>query len=295
MPTLQLPLVVDYAAEEERLPLSIKIALGDNLVEVIGAGTKLPTTRELEVSNAADDQEQLTIRVVQGASNRPEANAKVASYVIGGLAKAPRGTLSISIVLEVTLSLGFKLSAHHDGEPYEVVVQDQGRPLTQKAIAALMDEEEKDAVPPFDGTYDRAEYHKQSVADEGLEPKQAYVHSGMFLGWLVESKLLSEEFLAKAGEGVQQFKARTLTGPKLYELWQGVLTEEMLSEEGNAFARNYFDFRRGEYLEDYEELLAPAGATLLAVEDKWEHFHALSLRLNERYEAWKEERANPSE
>lgn len=286
MKTSQLPLVVDYAAEEERLPLSIKIALGDTLVELISAGTRVPTRRELEISNAEDNQEQLTIRVVQGVSNRPEANAKIASYVIGGIAPAPRGTLSISLVLEVTLSLGFKLSAHQGGEPYAIDVKDQGKPLTQKAIAALMDEEDKDDVPEFDGTYDRAEYHKQSVADEGLDPQQAYVHTGMFVGWLADKKLLSETFCGSVGDELQKFRARQLSAPRLYAIWQGELREEMLSDEGNAFAREYFDFRKGQFLEDYAEVLAPAGETLLAVEDSWQNFASLSLRLGERFAAW---------
>jgi molecular chaperone DnaK (HSP70) len=118
MASSQVPLVIDFAAEEERIPLPIKIAIGDQLVEVIGAGTKVPTRREIEISNAADDQDQMTIRIVQGASNRPEANAAVASYVITGIPLAPKGTLSIRLALEVTASRCFNLRADEGAKAF---------------------------------------------------------------------------------------------------------------------------------------------------------------------------------
>ncbi len=284
----QLPLVVDFAAEEGRLPLPLKIALGDNLVEVVGAGTKVPVRREIEISNAADDQEQMTIRVVQGASMRPAANAPVGSYVIGGITPAPRGTLSIRLVLEVTASLGFNLSADENGKEYEVDMQEPGKALGQKAIAALMDEEDKDPVPPFDGTYDRAAFHEQSVADEGLDAVQSYVHTGMFLGWMADKKLLSESFQESAQALLKKFLAREVSAATLYQECGGVFHEDMLSPVGNAFAREYFDFRRGRYLADYEHVLAPQGATLLAVEDNQQNFLTLSERLNLRLAEWQD-------
>ncbi len=293
MTSSQVPLVVDFAAEEERIPLSLKIAIGEQLVEVIGGGTKVPTQREIEISNASDDQDQMTIRIVQGASNRREANAAVASYVIKGIPLAPRGTLSIRLVLEVTASLGFNLSADQGGKALEIQIEDHGKPLGQKAIAALMEEEDRDHVAAFDGTYDRAEFHKQAVADEGLDPAQAFVHTGMFVGWLADEKLLSEEFVAKAGPELEEFLARELSAPALYKRWRGELREDMLSQVANAFARDYFDFNKGDFLGDYEALLAPGGATLLAVEDNWEHFASLSLRLSQRYAEWQIERDKP--
>ncbi len=287
MPTRQLPLVVDHAAEEGRLPLPLKIALGEQLVEVIGAGTKVPTRRVVEVSNSVDDQSSLTIRVVQGASNRPEANAPVGTYVIGDIPKAPRGTLAIQLAFEVTPSLGFNLYASSADQEHEIDLVNPGQALGAKAITALMEEEDRDALPPFDGTYDRAAFHHQAIADEALAEDQAYVHTGMFLGWLVDNGLCKPGFLAQAGAEFAQFQARKLSAPQLYKTWKGHLHEDMLSESGNAFARHYFDFDRGQYLEDYQAVLAPEGATLLAVQDNWENFHRISARIRERFEAFK--------
>ena len=67
-----------------------------------GAGTKVPMHREIEISNAEDNQESLTLRIVQGASTRPEANSKVGTYVNGGITPAPKGSVSITLRLELS-------------------------------------------------------------------------------------------------------------------------------------------------------------------------------------------------
>ncbi len=286
----QLPLVVDHKAEEGRLPLPLKILLGERLVEIIGAGTKVPTRRVVEISNSVENQQSLTIRVVQGASNRVEANAPVGTYVISRLPAAEVGALSIDLAFEVTPSLGFNLKASAGSFEYDIDLVNPGKPLGLKAIAALMDEEKRDELPPFDGIYDRAEYHAKTIAEEELPAKQAFVHTGMFVGWLVESGLLSEKFSETTKEDTEAFAKRLSSGPVLYERWQGILQDDMLGTEGAAFAKAYFDFDRGHYLEDYAEVLAPEEETLFGVEDTWENYDLLAKRLHRRFAEWQSKR-----
>ena len=290
----QLPLVVNYQAEEERVPLPIKIALGERLVEIIGAGTKVPVKRVVEISNAEENQKSLTIRVFQGASNRIEANAPVGTYVISRLPAAAVGALSIDLSLEVTPSLGFNLRASSGDFVYDIELLIPGKPLGLKAIAALMEEEQRDELPAFDGVYDRADYHTKTIAEEGLPPKQAFVHTGMFVGWLIETCLLSENFSKRVQDDTEAFSKRLASGPELYERWQGALQDDMLGSEGSAFARAYFDLDRGHYLEDYAEVLAPEEETLFAVEDTWVNYDLLAKRLNLRFAEWQSKRAEPS-
>ena len=289
----QLPLVVDHQAEEGRLPLPLKVALGERLVEIIGAGTKVPARRVVEISNAEENQESLTIRVVQGASNRIEANAPVGTYVISGLAAADVGTLSIALAFEVTPSLGFNLKASSGDLVYDIELLIPGKPLGLKAIAALMEEEQRDELPPFDGVYDRADYHAKTIAEEGLPARQAFVHTGMFVGWLIEMRLLSEAFAGRVQDDTEAFSERRVSGPVLYERWQGILRDDMLGNEGSAFARAYFDFDRGHYLEDYAEVLAPEDETLFGVEDTWVNYDRLAKRLHRRFTEWQSKRADP--
>ena len=134
--------------------------------------------------------------------------------------------------------------------------------------------------------YDKAEWHLESCAERDLDPHQAYVHTGLFLGWLVEHDMLSAEAASDA-EGIGAFRARELTGPSLYRRWGGVLAEDMLSDEGNAFCRDYFDFDDGQFLDDYHELLSDAVDSEFHVADTWESFDVLSQRIDSRHAEWR--------
>ena len=95
--------------------------------------------------------------------------------------------------------------------------------------------------------YDKAKYHLESVEQYGLDEEQAYVHTAFFLGWLIEHDMMSEEFLEESAAQISDFKARKITPIQIYEWWDGCLIDDMLSDEGNAFAQSYFDFDKGKY------------------------------------------------
>jgi hypothetical protein len=134
--------------------------------------------------------------------------------------------------------------------------------------------------------YDKAKYHYGGDYPEGLPDEQAFVHTGLYLGWIVDRGLYSRTFAAESAELIARFRAREVTGPEVYEWWDGCLIDDMLSEEGNAFSQAYFDFDRGQFLADYEELLAGDLPTLYHVANTWENYHRLRERLDERYDAW---------
>ncbi|MBL4637518.1 MAG: Hsp70 family protein [Kofleriaceae bacterium] len=287
MDNRQLPLVVNYDIEEGRLPLSIKIALGEQLVEIIGAGTKVPVEKTVEISNAVDDQESLTIFVMQGLSSRREANAPVGKYVITGLDKAPAGTLSISLRILVTASLGIKISASAaSGDEYPIELEDPGKPLGQKAITGLSEEADRDAPDEFDGVYDDVKFHQSALEQEEIPAEQAYVHTGMFVTWLYVNNLLSDSTSEQFKNELASLAERNLSGPQVYKSMGGQLSDTMLNEVGNAFCRFYFDFQIGKYLEDYAIVLAPERETMFGVEDNWENYDKLSEEIDLRFRDW---------
>src|SRR4030095_382303 len=98
----------------------------------------------------------------------------------------------------------------------------------------------------------KAKYHAESVAQAGLGEGQEFVHTGMFVGWLIDHDLLEPEFAAEWADDVAGFKERRLSGPKLFERWDGALVDDMLSDRGNAFAKFYFDFEKGSFVADYQ-------------------------------------------
>jgi hypothetical protein len=133
--------------------------------------------------------------------------------------------------------------------------------------------------------YDKAKYHYGSDCPTSLPEEKSFVPTGMFYGWLVEHKMVKEEFDPHTAD----FVARRITGPKLYEQGDGCLIDEMLTDEGNRFALAYFDFKHGKYLADYQELLAKGLPTPYHVADTWENYDILRKRIDERYAALKKQ------
>jgi hypothetical protein len=142
-----------------------------------------------------------------------------------------------------------------------------------------------DMNPPI--VYDKAKYHTESVAQAGLKEGQEFVHTGMFLGWLIDHDLLEARFAAEWAEDVAAFRARKLTGPKLFQRWDGVLVDDMLSDRGNAFSKVYFDFEKGAFIADYQRAFGVSGGNdFFGVSDSWENYEKIKLLVDSAYERW---------
>lgn len=129
--------------------------------------------------------------------------------------------------------------------------------------------------------YDKAKYHYDGDFPEGLSPKQAFVFTGMFVGWLIEHDLITAEFLEEA----RKFRERKVTGAQVYEAWDGCLASDELTDEGNRFAADYFEGDK--YLDDYVEILVKDLPSCYHVADTWENYEAIKKKIDQRYEAWK--------
>ncbi len=138
--------------------------------------------------------------------------------------------------------------------------------------------------------FDKAKWHYEGDYPADLDDNQAFVHTGLFLGWVIDAGLCSEEFAADFSEEIRRFKARRLTGPGVYRAADGVFADDMLSAVGLAFAQAYFDFETGKYLKDYEKLLAADLPSMYHVPDTWESYATLKPQIDKRYAAWKKRR-----
>lgn len=138
--------------------------------------------------------------------------------------------------------------------------------------------------------YDKAKYHYEGRHyPEELPAEQAFVHMGMFLGWLIENGLYSDEFEEDSADLIEAFKGKEQTGPQVFAKCDGVLADDMLNEEGNRFAADYLDFQHGDFLGDYDEVLGADLPSLYHVEDTWENYEKLKERLDLRYQEWKQQ------
>lgn len=138
--------------------------------------------------------------------------------------------------------------------------------------------------------YDKAKYHYggQFPPDQTIE--QATVHTGMYLGWIIDMGLYSEE-LASETEMIDAFKDRKMTGPQMYQKCNGCFTESMLNEEGNAFSQFYYDIEIGRYLADYEDTLCQDLPSLYHVKDSWENYYRIKAVIDTRFLGWKKKTA----
>jgi hypothetical protein len=139
--------------------------------------------------------------------------------------------------------------------------------------------------------YDKAKWHFQEDYPEDLDDSQAYVHTGLFVGWVIDAGLYSEEFAELFARPIRHFKARKKTGPDVYAYGDGVLDETMLNAEGNAFALDYFEFNTGKYLEDYERLLGRKLPSLYHVPNTWKNYDTLKAQIDKRFAAWRKKTA----
>lgn len=133
--------------------------------------------------------------------------------------------------------------------------------------------------------YDNAQSHFLGNFPESLPIEQAYVHIGMFLGWMVDHDLYSEYFEDEAEIQIFRFKRRELSCTILSELWDGYLGHELFNKEGNMFT--YYYYGSGLYKKDYENILAPGLPSIYHVNDDWESYEKIAHKISDRYDEWK--------
>jgi hypothetical protein len=133
--------------------------------------------------------------------------------------------------------------------------------------------------------YDRAKNHFLGQFPTILPIEQAYVHIGMFLGWMLENDLYGEIFEDEEAHQVLRFQQREVTASLLSAMWDGYLGQDMFNEEGNAFSMFYY--QSGLYRKDYVEVLATDLPSMYHVADTWGNYDKIAAKILERYNEWK--------
>lgn len=132
--------------------------------------------------------------------------------------------------------------------------------------------------------YEKAKIQFLSHFPSILPMDQAYVHVGMFLGWMLDHDLHSEIFEDEEAHQLLRFKNKEISCSLLSALWDGYLGEELFNEEGNDFCHYYY--QSGIYRKDYQEMLVDANHNG-QVEDTWENYGKLATRISVRFKDWK--------
>jgi hypothetical protein len=137
--------------------------------------------------------------------------------------------------------------------------------------------------------YDRADWHYGGNYPSDLPLENGGTHIGMFLGWAIQRGLEGEFHRDESTGAVAAVRSRNMTGRDfLFSECDEKFWEEDLSEEGNAFAKAYYERQDAEgYLSDYAATLGPGLPSLYHVTDTWENFDRMAAVIDRRYAEWK--------
>ena len=85
--------------------------------------------------------------------------------------------------------------------------------------------------------YDKAWHHFRGNGNfpSDLPIEQAYVHLGMYLGWVIENDMYNEYFEDELGGMIYKFLRKEIHCTVLSELWDGHLGSDLFTDEGNMF------------------------------------------------------------
>ena len=135
-----------------------------------------------------------------------------------------------------------------------------------------------------DKVYDLAKNHFLGDFPASLPIEKAYLHIGIYMGWVIENGLYSEYFEDEASSEIYRFSRREIGCIILAEIWDGALSHELFNDKTNLFT--FYYYAGGIFKKDYTEVLVTSNKTIYHVDDSWENFDKISQRISERYEEW---------
>ena len=137
--------------------------------------------------------------------------------------------------------------------------------------------------------FDKADWHYNGDFPSDLNTHQAYVHTGFYIGWLLDRNLFTEDFTKSNGASIAKFLNREITPVSFYKDQMDGLFESIdLKDEAVEFTKYYFneDFSKSLYISDYIDLLCSDLPTVYHAQDKWENFNAVEKKIDERFKEW---------
>ena len=143
----------------------------------------------------------------------------------------------------------------------------------------------------MDTVFDKAKWHVNDQFPKDLDQYQSYVHTGLYVAWLVDKDFLETDFKTDNKDAIQKHLTRQTTPVKFYELQlDGVFDAEGLTQEAIKFTTDFFDFEKGNYLTDYLATLDPLESlpSLFHVTDSWENYDNLKPVLDKRLTEWRQ-------
>lgn len=135
--------------------------------------------------------------------------------------------------------------------------------------------------------YDDASWHYSKQFPGDLPQKSGATHIEMFVAWAMLNGLAGDLHGKNFPQALELLRQRKITPAEFVMVYcDETFTEEVLNEEGNRFAQLYFDPDVGDYVDDYENILAKDLPTIYHVPDNWESYDRLAPTIDDRFGSW---------
>jgi hypothetical protein len=137
--------------------------------------------------------------------------------------------------------------------------------------------------------FDKADWHYGGDFPADLNINQAFVHTGFYIGWLLDRKLFTDAFMKDNNTAITKFFNREITAVFFYrDQMDGLFQSNDLKDEAIEFTKYYFneDFSKSLYIGDYLDLLCSHLPTIYHVQDNWENFDSIEKKIDERFKQW---------
>ena len=135
--------------------------------------------------------------------------------------------------------------------------------------------------------YDKSKWHDEAVAKFGLPAEHASHHIVFFFRWCIEHDFLIEWLRNEWPYDYAAVREGRLSALAYFEQLDRCFIDDMLTDEGNAFAAAYFDYEKGRYVEDLKGTLQGSLPSEYHIPFNDDTYGRLKLVIDKRYAEWK--------
>jgi hypothetical protein len=141
--------------------------------------------------------------------------------------------------------------------------------------------------------YDKLKYHTETTEAAGLPEENAGNHIVPILRWLIENSLMNDFFYEQSTESIKHWKEGHISIHQLFGNWDSCLISDMISDKGNLFALDYFDYEKGRYIHDYKDTLQGELPSEFHIQYSEDSYAKIKVVIDQRYRAFQERKSKP--